>query len=94
MRTGDRILLSTIHAAKSLGGFNPGEPIPAQARQLWFGAGPHFCIGMPLAMAEITATMEVLLDRFAQRPWVIASRVVSTRVLIPGYRKLELANAL
>lgn len=94
VRTGDRILLSTIHAAKSLGGFNPGEPIPAQARQLWFGAGPHFCIGMPLAMAEITATLEVLLDRFAQRPWVIASRVVSTRVLIPGYRKLELANAL
>lgn len=93
IRTGDRLLLSTIHAAKSLGGFNPEEPVPLQARQLWFGAGPHFCIGMPLAMAEITATLEVLLNRYELRPWAVASRAVSTRVLIPGYRKLELANA-
>ncbi|WP_426003627.1 cytochrome P450 [Paenarthrobacter sp. NyZ202] len=93
VRQGDRILLSTIHASKSLGGFDPGQPVPGAARQLWFGAGPHFCIGMPLAMAEINAVLQVLLDRHAQRPWVIASRRVSRRVLIPGYSSLEVANA-
>ncbi|WP_347108061.1 cytochrome P450 [Paenarthrobacter sp. S56] len=93
VRPGDRILLSTIHAAKSLGGFDPERPMPPQARQLWFGAGPHFCIGMPLAMAEIKGTLDVLLDRYAGKPWVVSAREVSTRVLIPGYRKLELANA-
>ena len=90
---GDRILLSTIHAAKSLGGFDPAQATPQQARQLWFGAGPHFCIGMPLAMAEINKTLELLLDMYAQRPWLIAARQVSRGVLIPGYRKLELAHA-
>ncbi|MEV7660782.1 cytochrome P450 [Paenarthrobacter sp. NPDC089316] len=93
VRAGDRILLSTIHAAKSLGGFDPSQPTPQQARQLWFGAGPHFCIGMPLAMAEINTTLDLLLDTYAQRPWTIAARQVSRGVLIPGYRKLELAHA-
>ncbi|MFJ4026272.1 cytochrome P450 [Paenarthrobacter sp. NPDC089989] len=92
VRTGDRILLSTVHAAKSLGGFDPDQPTPPQARQLWFGAGPHFCIGMPLAMAEINAALDVLLDRYLKKPWTIPSRRVSTGVLIPGYQKLELAN--
>ncbi|MDR6987727.1 cytochrome P450 [Paenarthrobacter nitroguajacolicus] len=93
VRAGDRILLSTIHAAKSLRGFNPGQAMPPQARQLWFGAGAHFCIGMPLAMAEINATLELLLDRYSHQPWTISSRRVSRGVLIPGYKSLELSNA-
>ncbi|MFJ5954741.1 cytochrome P450 [Paenarthrobacter sp. NPDC092416] len=92
VRQGDRILLSTIHAAKGLRGFDPGHPVPPQARQLWFGAGPHFCIGMPLAMAEINATLGLLLDRYSHSPWRVAARQVSKGVLIPGYRKLELTN--
>lgn len=92
VRAGDRILLSTVHAAKSLRGFDPAEAIPPQARQLWFGAGAHFCIGMPLAMAEINAALDVLLDRYLQQPWTIRSRRVSRGVLIPGYKSLELAN--
>lgn len=93
IRAGDRLLLSTVHASKSLGRFEPGIPTPPQARQLWFGAGPHFCIGMPLAMAEINATLSLLLDRYARHPWLVSSRQVSKGVLIPGYRKLELVNA-
>ena len=92
-REGDRLLLSTIHAAKSLGGFDPGRTVPPHARQLWFGAGPHFCIGMPLAMAQINSTLESLLDFYAGQPWRIVSRRVKHRVLIPGYETLELANA-
>ena len=91
-REGDRLLLSTIHAAKSLGGFDPARTVPPHARQLWFGAGPHFCIGMPLAMAQINSTLESLLDIYARQPWRIVSRRVKHRVLIPGYETLELAN--
>ena len=91
-REGDRLLLSTIHAAKSLGGFDPERTVPPHARQLWFGAGPHFCIGMPLAMAQINSTLESLLDIYARQPWRIVSRRVKHRVLIPGYETLELAN--
>lgn len=91
-RAGDRLLLSTVHAAKSLGGFDPDRTVPPHARQLWFGAGPHFCIGMPLAMAQINSTLETLLDLYTQQPWRIVSRRVKRRVLIPGYDTLELAN--
>jgi cytochrome P450 len=93
IRPGDRILLSTVHAVKSLGGFDPGTPIPAAARQLWFGAGAHFCIGMPLAMAEINCALNVLLDEYSRRPWHIRTRAVSGHVLIPHYKALELARA-
>ncbi|UVJ38542.1 cytochrome P450 [Arthrobacter sp. CJ23] len=92
LRAGDRLLLSTIHAAKCLGGFDPDRATPPQARQLWFGAGAHFCIGMPLAMAEINSTIETLLDRYGERPWRIPARQVSRGVLIPSYKRLELAN--
>ncbi len=93
VRAGDRILLSTIHAAKSLRGFDPDAAVPPEARQLWFGAGAHFCIGMPLAMAEINAALDVLLNRYLQHPWTISTRRISRGVLIPGYKSLELANA-
>jgi cytochrome P450 len=92
IRAGDRILLSTVHAVKSLGGFDPGTPIPPAARQLWFGAGAHFCIGMPLAMAEINCALGVLLDEYARDPWRIRSRTVSRNVLIPHYKSLELSR--
>ncbi|WP_232223526.1 cytochrome P450 [Arthrobacter sp. FB24] len=93
IRPGDRILLSTVHAVKSLGGFDPRRPIPPAARQLWFGAGAHFCIGMPLAMAEINSAMAVLLDEYRRDPWRVRSRSVSRNVLIPHYKTLELARA-
>ncbi|UZX05549.1 cytochrome P450 [Arthrobacter sp. CDRTa11] len=92
IRPGDRILLSTVHAVKSLGGFDPAVPVPAPARQLWFGAGAHFCIGMPLAMAEINGALNVLLDEYARKPWRIRQRTVSRNVLIPHYKSMELAR--
>ncbi|TDC40811.1 cytochrome P450, partial [Actinomadura sp. KC345] len=52
---------------------------------LWFGAGPHFCIGYPLAMAQIRMVARTLLDA---GPLRITRRSAARGVLIPTYRHL------
>jgi cytochrome P450 len=85
VRPGDRVVIATISCARASGPFNPDRPHPKELRQLWFGAGPHFCLGMPLAKAEIDAVLGMILDLGGVR---VVSRRVSRRVLIPGYRSL------
>ncbi len=87
VRAGDRVVIATISAAKSHGPFDPDRPHSPDVRQLWFGAGPHFCLGMPLANAEIRAVLEPVLDA---TPLSIVDRKVARRVLIPGYERLVL----
>lgn len=84
VRPGDRIVIATISCARALGPFDPDRPHPAPLRQLWFGAGPHFCLGMPLAKAETTAVLDTLLPLNLH----ITSRKPARRVLIPGYERL------
>jgi cytochrome P450 len=45
------------------------EQIAARSRYAYlpFSVGPHICIGAPLALAEILATMSVLAQRFRFR---------------------------
>jgi cytochrome P450 len=85
VRPGDRIVIATINCARALGPFDAGRPHPKPLRQLWFGAGPHFCLGMPLAKAEIDAVLGMILDLGGVR---VVSRRVARRVLIPGYQSL------
>nr|WP_042180381.1 cytochrome P450 [Kibdelosporangium sp. MJ126-NF4]CEL14363.1 Cytochrome P450-like protein [Kibdelosporangium sp. MJ126-NF4]CTQ88729.1 Cytochrome P450-like protein [Kibdelosporangium sp. MJ126-NF4] len=87
---GDRVVISTVSAARSLGPFQPRRAHPAAVRQLWFGAGPHFCLGMPLAHAEIRAVLDTVLDA---GPISIVDRSVSRRVLIPSYHRMVLRRA-
>jgi len=35
-----------------------------QASQVWFGHGPHFCLGAPVARAELEIGLSRLFDRF------------------------------
>ncbi|MEW2456011.1 cytochrome P450 [Streptomyces albus] len=50
--------------------FDPGRFDPARARtgtaagHLAFGHGPHYCLGAPLARAELAVTLRTLADRF------------------------------
>ncbi|MCI2421762.1 cytochrome P450 [Saccharopolyspora sp. K220] len=85
VRSGDRVVIATISAAKGLGAFDPDRPHPPAVQRLWFGAGPHFCLGMPLASAEIRTVLDTLLDA---GPVVVVDREVARRVLIPAYRRL------
>jgi len=87
VRPGDRIVLATFAANRALGEFDPATNPAAQLKQLWFGAGVHYCLGAPLAMAQIRITLDALLAR----PTVeIAGRRPARGVLIPSYASLEL----
>lgn len=85
VKAGERVVIATISCAKTLGPFDPDRPHPPSLRQLWFGAGAHFCLGMPLAYAEIRAVLETLLDVDGLS---IVDRKVARRVLIPAYERL------
>ncbi|MEV6231470.1 cytochrome P450 [Saccharopolyspora shandongensis] len=90
VRPGDRVVIATISAAKGLGGFDPDRPHPPAVQRLWFGAGPHFCLGMPLAGAEIRAVLDAVL---AAGGAAVVDRKVARRVLIPAYRSLVVRRA-
>ncbi|HEV2637922.1 MAG TPA: cytochrome P450 [Actinocrinis sp.] len=91
--SGARYLIATLNCTRSYGPFDPavarGERPAPDPQRLWFGAGPHYCVGAPLALAEIRTLTRGLL---AAGPLRVAARRVSRSVLIPAYAKLELAR--
>ncbi|HEV2637919.1 MAG TPA: cytochrome P450 [Actinocrinis sp.] len=89
MRAEDRVLLSTYTADNRIGGFDITRPYVAEARQLWFGAGRHLCLGAPVARAEIGQLLQSLTD--AGRPYRIVSRRYARGVMIPTYASLIIA---
>ncbi len=89
VRPGDRIILATYAANRALGPFDPATNVAAQLKQLWFGAGTHFCLGAPLAMAQIRLTLDALLDAGELR---IADRAPARGVLIPSYSRLSVVE--
>ncbi len=93
VRPGDRVLLATWWATRLPGGLQPGRTCPADARNLWFGAGPHYCLGASLAHAELEAIAGAVLDAHAAAgPVRVVRREAAARVLVPAYRRLVLAT--
>jgi cytochrome P450 len=84
---GDRVVLATFAANRALGEFDPQTNAAAQLKQLWFGAGVHYCLGAPLAMAQIRLALDALLATPSLR---VVSRKPARGVLIPGYASLVL----
>jgi cytochrome P450 len=60
---------------------------PACARNIWFGAGPHFCLGFGLAQREMRMVLGALIA--LPREVEVVRRSYARRVLIPGYSRLE-----
>jgi len=85
---GDRIILGTYWADTALGAFDPEGNPAASLKQLWFGAGAHYCLGAPLAMAQIRLALGALLPHPQLR---ITRRRPARGVLIPSYAELEVA---
>ncbi|WP_439951557.1 cytochrome P450 [Planomonospora sphaerica] len=89
VRPGDRVLIVTHNCARAHGPFDPSRPHPPELRRLWFGAGPHFCIGYPLALAEIRAVASTVLSRGVR----VTGRRAARGVLIPTYEHLWITAA-
>ena len=87
VQPGDRVILATFAADRALGDFDPEGNPAAQLKQLWFGAGAHYCLGAPLAMAQIRLTLDALLATPGLR---VVSRRPARGVLIPSYASLVL----
>ncbi len=87
---GDRVILATFLANRAAGEFDPGTNPAAALKQLWFGAGSHFCLGAPLAMAQVRVTLGALV---AAGPLEIVSRRAARGVLIPSYSRLAIRSA-
>ena len=91
LRAGQRVLMLTYTANNAPGGFNLDREYLPDNRQLWFGAGRHFCLGAPVGRAELSSLLNALLA--AGRPWRIVERRYGRRVLIPTYARLRIALA-
>ena len=86
LRRGERALMLTYTANNAVGRFDIRRSPERKIRQLWFGAGPHVCLGAPLARAEITYLLQTLLAQ--ARPWRVVQRRASRNVIIPTYAQL------
>jgi cytochrome P450 len=58
-----------------------------EIRHLWFGAGPHFCLGFALAHRELAAVLGAFVE--LSREVHITKRRYARGVLIPAYASLE-----
>ncbi|MGX5697659.1 cytochrome P450 [Agromyces soli] len=90
VRPGERVILGTYWADGALGAFDPERNPAASLKQLWFGAGAHFCLGAPLAMAQVHATLGPLLETPSLR---VLERRAARGVLIPSYERLLVSGA-
>lgn len=88
VKPGDRILLATTFACRKGGDFNPSRPIAKELRNLWFGAGVHLCIGMPLAQLEIAAVTRELLEFGSKNGIELVEANIRRGSLTAGYSKM------
>jgi len=88
-KVGERAVLATVNACHRAGDFNPFKPVPKDMRNIWFGAGVHFCIGMPLAMAQANLFAETLVNTFQKSDTpIVVSKKAAKKVLAASYESL------
>jgi cytochrome P450 len=92
-RRGGRVMIHTYNLLKHPGWFpqprhfDIDRRVDRRVRNLWFGAGAHFCIGYTLAHRELRAVLSGLLD--LSQPVRIVRRRYAHGVFIPAYSVLE-----
>jgi cytochrome P450 len=92
-RAGKRVMLFTYNLLKHPDlypkprQFDIHREQPACARNIWFGAGPHFCLGFGLAQREMRMVLGALMG--LPREVAVVRRAYARGVLIPAYSRLE-----
>lgn len=86
LRAGERIVVLTWTANNVAGDYRVDREYIPQNRQLWFGAGRHLCLGGPLARAELSMIIDLLVGD--GREFRVVSRRYGRKVLIPAYESL------
>lgn len=67
--------------------FDIGRVLPRELRHLWFGAGPHFCLGFNMARRQLTVVLEAIAAGSAGELEVVERRP-ARGVLLPTYERL------
>ncbi|MEP6620579.1 MAG: cytochrome P450 [bacterium] len=97
IREGERIVILTYNLARDPRLFTKPDRFDAfrvhdaRARNLWFGAGAHFCLGFAVAQLQLRMVMDALLA--ADGDLEIVRRRVSRNVIVPAYAQLDLRLA-
>ena len=91
VKPGDRLMLATIFACQRLGYFDPTRTMPKEYRHIWFGAGVHMCIGLPLAGLEIESYLKMFIEVNQQSPIRLERAVIRRGTLTAGYRELVIS---
>lgn len=94
---GNRVILLTYNMLKhpryfpDPTSFDLDREVDPEVKHLWYGAGPHFCLGHGLAQLE----METLLRMVVELPSEIriVKRGYGRGAVIPSYSKLEIRLA-
>jgi len=71
--------------------YDVAREMPRELRQLWFGAGQHFCIGYAIGRRLLEETAQVLLD--LPNEVRIVHRRPAAHVLLPAYAELVVESA-
>lgn len=66
--------------------FDIGREMPRELRHLWFGAGPHFCLGFNLAKRELSMVLEAIMG--LEHEVEVVDRRAARGVLLPTYERL------
>jgi cytochrome P450 len=67
--------------------FDPMRTHDPRARNLWFGAGPHFCLGFAVAQLQLLRVLETLLAQPGTLR--IVRRRAARGVMVAAYARLD-----
>lgn len=94
VRRGARVVVLTANCARDVAlfpgasRFDVSRPVDSKARYLWYGAGPHFCLGFVLAQRALVHVLhEIVALPGSLR---VVRRSAARGVLLPAWSRLEL----
>jgi cytochrome P450 len=91
--SGKRVVILTYNLVKHAShfpqhrSFDPSREVDRDLKNIWFGAGAHFCLGFGLAQMELHSVLGALVDLPGELR--IVKRRYARNVTLPAYSRLE-----